>query len=360
VSFQPEPTAGRDRGGMDHVGKVVPGWLSEGHRATLCRVARRAGFGSVPNGELLAINDAGATVGTMLGGSGDRLLHDVSADMFKGADPRAARTVEADVHGAAVVAAGLACGGHATLVVQLADRIPAAFWGELANHRPVTLTTVVTEDEPSVVRSRVYLDQRPPDGTTGKAALDEHTDELSRQLLAAGESAVQVIDADGQAVLVEAFIPSPRLVIVGSGDLAEAITAQAELLGWGSRVAADTASATDALQWAGPSAALIVLSHDPHVDALVMASAFSHDVDYVGALGSHRTQLRRSERLRALGVSDDDIARIRGPIGLDLGGRQPSHVALAVCAEILTSRTGRSARPLAERLVRDPTPAAGG
>jgi xanthine dehydrogenase accessory factor len=99
-----------------------------------------------------------------------------------------------------------------------------------------------------------------------------------------------------------------------------------------------------------------VLSHDPHVDTLVMASAFTRDVDYVGALGSRRTQLNRSERLRAMGVSDDDIARIRGPIGLDLGGRQPSHVALAICAEILTNRTGRTARPLAERLAADPTP----
>ena len=91
----------------------------------------------------------------------------------------------------------------------------------------------------------------------------------------------------------------------------------------------------------------MVLRHDPDVDALVMASAVTREVRSIGALGSCRTQQSGSERLRALGVSDDDLARIRGPIGLDLGGRQPSHVALAICAEILAGRTGRDGRPLA-------------
>jgi xanthine dehydrogenase accessory factor len=324
-------------------------WLAAGQRATLVRVARRAGFGSVPNGELLALSDTGDAVGGLLGGSADDLVREASRDMFDGATA-GATTVSAEVHGPAAAAAGLACGGQATLVVELAERIPGEFWNALAEHRPVTLTTLVRVSDPDVVSSRVRVEDGPAIGTTGDEALDARTDESGSRLLASGESGAELLDASGTAVLVEAFVPQPRIVIVGTGDLADAITAQAELLGWEARTCRGADSASSALQWAGPSAALVVLSHDPTLDALVMTDAVARDVSYIGALGSRRTQLNRIERLRDLGVDEDEIERVRGPIGLDLGGRQASHVALAICAEILTSRTGRSARPLSDRL----------
>jgi xanthine dehydrogenase accessory factor len=340
------------RTGADEVGRAVLAWQATGRQAALVRVARRVGFGSVPNGELLALNDAGERVGSVLAGSADDVVREASSDMFRGDGP-GARTVVAEVHGQRAASAGLACGGEATLVIELARHIPQAFWRALAEHRPVTLTTVVSGAGTVLVRSRVAVDGRSAVGTTGHGGLDAESDDVARRLLEAGESGAMVLDAAGEAVLVEAFVPVPRLVIIGAGDLVQAITAQAELLGWEARPCADPTAASTALQWAGPSAALVVLSHDPAVDALVMTDAIAREVTYIGALGSLRTQQGRIGRLRELGVAEDEIARVRGPIGLDLGGRHPSYVALAICAEILASRTGRSARPLSDRLRND-------
>ncbi|HXW39383.1 MAG TPA: XdhC family protein, partial [Acidimicrobiales bacterium] len=292
-------------------------------------MARRVGFGSVPNGELLALNDAGDTVGSLLAGSADEWARDVSLEMFRGEAP-GARTFSVEVHGPRAAAAGLSCGGQATLVVELAKYVPQDLWNALVEHRSATLTTVVRGSDPAVVCSRVCVDGHPGVGTTGDPVLDDETDSVGRQLLDSGEPGVRLLDASGEAVLVEAFVPQPRLVVLGAGDLAEAITAQAQLLGWEARTCPDVASASTALDWGGRSAALVVLSHDPAIDAAVIRDALAAKVTYIGALGSRRTQLSRAERLRNLGVSDADIERVRGPIGLDLGGRQPSHVALAV------------------------------
>jgi hypothetical protein len=84
----------------------------------------------------------------------------------------------------------------------------------------------------------------------------------------------------------------------------------------------------EALAWAGASAALVVLSHDPHVDVAAIAIALDRGVPYIGAMGSRRTQSRRMERLQALGRSETEIDRIHRPIGLDLGGRSAPEVAL--------------------------------
>lgn len=80
------------------------------------------------------------------------------------------------------------------------------------------------------------------------------------------------------------------------------------------------------------------LSSQPDLDAPVLVAAISRAVGCVGALGSRRTQQLRADLLRSLGESDPDVGRIHGPIGLDLGGNRPKHIALAICAEILAGR----------------------
>jgi len=103
------------------------------------------------------------------------------------------------------------------------------------------------------------------------------------------------------------------------------------------------------LEWAGTTGAVVVLSHDPHVDTPALEEALRSGVSYVGALGSRSTQSKRTERLLASGVAQVDIDRIHRPVGLDLGGRRAPEVALAIAAEILATHHGRDARPLSTR-----------
>jgi len=92
-----------------------------------------------------------------------------------------------------------------------------------------------------------------------------------------------------------------------------------------------------------------VLSHDPKFDEPAIAEAFRRGARYVGAVGSRKTQAERRSRLREAGVGDEDLARLRGPIGLDLGGRASAETALAIMAEIVADRYGGSGTPMVQR-----------
>jgi xanthine dehydrogenase accessory factor len=96
----------------------------------------------------------------------------------------------------------------------------------------------------------------------------------------------------------------------------------------------------------GPRDAVCVLTHDPKFDVPAIVSALRTDVGYLGAMGSRRTTAERDERLRAEGVTDDELARIMAPIGLDLGARTPEETAVSIVAEIIAARTGRAAPSL--------------
>jgi xanthine dehydrogenase accessory factor len=96
--------------------------------------------------------------------------------------------------------------------------------------------------------------------------------------------------------------------------------------------------------------AVVVLSHDPKIDEPALLAALGSDSGpaYVGAIGSRRAQDDRRARLRAAGLGDDQLARLHAPIGLDLGGREPAEIGLAIVAELVAERHGRSGGPMRE------------
>ena len=99
----------------------------------------------------------------------------------------------------------------------------------------------------------------------------------------------------------------------------------------------------------GPDDAVAVLTHDPRFDEPAIVEAIRRGCRYVGAMGSRRTQAERRERLRERGLTDDEVERLRGPIGLDLGGRAASETALAILAEVVAERRGGSGAPMSLR-----------
>ena len=99
----------------------------------------------------------------------------------------------------------------------------------------------------------------------------------------------------------------------------------------------------------GPNDAVAVLSHDVKFDEPAIVEALRRGCRYVGAVGSRKTQADRRARLREAGVSDADLDRLRGPLGLDLGGRAPAETALAILAEIVAERYGGTGTPMKER-----------
>jgi xanthine dehydrogenase accessory factor len=249
----------------------------------------------------------------------------------------------------------LACGGTVTVVLHDAGALPAGFWSKVVDGRSVAIVSVGEPASPTDSRAveslsaSLSVSDVDVTGSLSDPEIDSEAVAAGRDLLAGARPAGSVVEARGRRLVVQAIVPEVRLLVVGSGDLASALLRQGELLSWHVSVFDDAASATEAIPSSGPGDGVIVLSHDPALDTLALTAALASDAAYVGALGSRRTQTARRQRLLGLGMSGAEIGRIHGPAGLDLGARTPEEIALAICAEFLAIRSGRSGSSLRGR-----------
>jgi xanthine dehydrogenase accessory factor len=170
------------------------------------------------------------------------------------------------------------------------------------------------------------------------------------------------------AVFIQSFAPPPRMYVFGAIDFASAVARAGKFMGY--RVIVCDARAVFATRERFPSAdeivvawpdeflktaevdgrsVIAVLTHDPKFDVPVLQEALKTSAGYIGAMGSRRTHDNRTARLKEEGVTDEQLARISSPIGLDIGARTPEETAIAIAAEIVALRTGHSGGRLAER-----------
>ena len=196
----------------------------------------------------------------------------------------------------------------------------------------------------------------------GPPELAAHADELIRG------ARNGTLELEGRTVFAEVYGPPPRLFVYGAVDTAEALAAAAKLLGWKTVVADARAKfatrermrSADELIVAWPeeaftqvapdhATAIVILTHDDKFDLPALELALASDAFYVGLIGGRRNQERKRERLREAGVSEDAIARIAGPCGLDVGADSVPETALSILAEALAARNGRSGGPLRDR-----------
>jgi xanthine dehydrogenase accessory factor len=180
-----------------------------------------------------------------------------------------------------------------------------------------------------------------------------------------------VVDQEGDRVFVEVLGPPPRLLVFGAVDTAEALCAAAKLLGWRTVVAdarrrfatRERIPSADELVVAWPEEAMaqiqpdhdtavVVLTHDDRFDVPALVGALATDAFYIAALGSRRNQERRRELLREAGASEDELERIAGPAGLDIGAHSPAETALSILAEAVARRAGRAGGPLKDSTAR--------
>ncbi|HTT88232.1 MAG TPA: XdhC family protein [Acidimicrobiales bacterium] len=323
---------------MEDLAEEVRRRAAVGDDLVIGRVVRVEGFSTLAAGLVVVDGDGGVQGGVLAALAGQQLAQAARRVLVSPpTSPIGELTV--DIGDKEAVAAGLACGGRVELVLQAAAAIPSQLWDSLVARAPVAMLTRMPGQEAAVVCAG------------GRAFGQAMPDELlacAHEALRAGVSSNRVVEQEGSRVLLEAWVPEPRLVVIGGGELLDAIRDQAALLGWETRGSDGLTGLDGLLDWSGQSAALIVLSHDPHIDVPALASGLTRGIAYVGALGSRRTQSRRVEQLTGLGVEPSDLARMHRPIGLDLGGRRAPEVALAIVAEVLACHYGRSAKPLLE------------
>src|ERR687890_669993 len=225
----------------------------------------------------------------------------------------------------------------------------------LAEQSPVAVATVIQGPE-GYLGGKVLVFPEDHTGTAGNAELDKAVVETARGLLEGGRTETVHLGPRGQrrmedvAVFIQSFAPPPRMYVFGAIDFASAVARAGKFMGY--RVIVCDARAVFATRERFPSAdesVIAVLTHDPKFDVPVLQEALKTPAGYIGAMGSRRTHDNRTARLKEEGVTDEQLARISSPIGLDIGARTPEETAIAIAAEIVALRTGHSGGRLAER-----------
>jgi xanthine dehydrogenase accessory factor len=281
-----------------------------------------------PVGSKLVVAESGAMEGSVSGGCVESEVVLVAEDVLAGGAPR---LLTYGITDDMALGIGLPCGGEIDVFVEPLRESDA----------DVVLTVVAGEG-------------------VGERLSDPQLVEQARRR---GRS--HVIQLEGRTVFAEVHGPPPRLLVYGAVDTAEALCRAAKLLGWHTTVAdARGRFATrdripgadellvewpdDALAHVEPdyATAIVVLTHDDKFDLPLLQAALATDAFYVGAIGSRKTQSRRRERLLEAGLTEEELERIHGPSGLDLGADTPAETALSILTEALAVRAARPGTPL--------------
>jgi xanthine dehydrogenase accessory factor len=331
-----------------------------------------------PPGASMLVGEDGTAVGSVSGGCVEGAVYDLAQSVMESGQPVLQRYGVSDDDAFAV---GLTCGGILDVYVEKVSQETFPELGEIAADieagRPVALATVIEHPDPSWLGRRLVV--RPgedPVGSLGSPRADDAVRDDAMGLLAAGHNATLTYGPDGERrgegmrVFVWAFAPKPRLLVFGAIDFAAAVARVGAFLGYHVTVCdARPVFATHSrfpeaddvvVDWphrylqaeheAGridPRTVVTVLTHDPKFDVPLLEVALRlPEVAYVGAMGSRRTHEDRLARLREAGLTEDELARLSSPIGLDLGARTPEETAISIAAEIIAGRWGGSGQRL--------------
>ena len=314
---------------MKDVLPAIERWFDEGLRVATATVVATERSAPRDPGAVLALSERGDVAGSVTGGCVEPAVYEEARDVLEGGAPRLLTYGIADEEAFEV---GLSCGGTVHIFVARAEpQIVRPLAEAIAAGRSIALATTVT----------------------GPNAGVQHLVEPARE--------TALVEEDGERVFVASFAPPPRMYVFGAVDHAGAVARIGRFLGY--RVTVCDARARFATAERFPDAdelvvdwpdrflaaapvdertAIVVLTHDHKFDVPLLTVALRTPAAYIGAMGSRRTTDERADRLRAEGVTEEQLARLHAPIGLPIGARTPEEVAVAVAAE-LVSVTRRAA-----------------
>ncbi|MEU6794582.1 XdhC/CoxI family protein [Nonomuraea wenchangensis] len=341
-------------------------WYRSGLKFGLATVVSTFSSAPRPPGAAMAVR-GDEVVGSVSGGCVEGAVFELAGDIDT---PVLQRYGVSDDDAFAV---GLTCGGIIDILVEPISIETFPQLGEVAAsieaHEPVAVATVVSGPGRIGARRIIWPDRA--SGTLGVRRLDEAVDDDARGMLAQGATGIRRYGGEGErrlddlAVFVHAFAPPPRMLVFGAIDFAAAVARVGKFLGY--HVTVCDARPVFATQKRFPDAdevvvkwphdylatvevdertVICVLTHDPKFDVPLLEVALRTAAGYVGAMGSRRTHEDRLARLREAGLTEEELSRLRSPIGLDLGARTPEETAVSIAAELIQLRWGGTGRPL--------------
>ncbi|PBC56242.1 XdhC family protein [Rhodococcus sp. ACPA1] len=310
-------------------------------------------------GAAMAVSQSGEVIGSVSGGCVEGALYETALEVL--ADGRSRtdvfRVTDDDAFGV-----GLTCGGTIEVFVQRVDRTSFPQFVELADRiREGNPVAVVTDTSAEYPTRHCVLSRHEQFGDLS-IARDDVAD--VKRGLDSGDSAVYVVEVPGRAnstrtLMVEVFVPLPRMYIFGAIDFAAALCRLGAFAGYhvtvidARPVFATPARFPDAddivVMWphkfleSAPidrRTVIAVLTHDEKFDLPLLERALRSHAAYIGAMGSRPTHERRVKALRERGLSTADLARLHSPIGLDLGAQTPEETAVSILAEMMKTIRG--------------------
>lgn len=332
-------------------------WQSAGMPFTVATVVAVSGSAPRQPGAAMAVAADGEAVGSVSGGCVESAVYELCREVL------ATGTSMRETFGYSdddAFAVGLTCGGVIEVFVSPAP--PAVIVEAVHSGAEVALAQVLDS-----AGTYLMVGEQGVCGTTGFSDVDTVVADEASAMLDLGATGLRSVRCrPGTDVFVASFARAPRLLIFGAIDYAAALARAGKLLGYRVTVCdarpvfATPARFPDAdevvLAWPHSYLAstdvdqrtvICVLTHDAKFDVPLLEVALRLPVAFVGAMGSRRTHVDRLRRLREVGLREDELARLRSPIGLDLGARTPEETAIAIAAEFISVRRGGSALPLA-------------
>ncbi|MEO7001708.1 MAG: XdhC family protein [Ktedonobacterales bacterium] len=348
---------------MREVVADIARWRAEGKRVALATVVSMVGSAPRGLGATLAASDAGEISGSVSGGCVEPAVIEEGMRALRTGKPKLLSFGITEEQNLEQI--GLSCGGEIRVFVQA---LQDADWQPLAQAlhaaQPVVWATVINGSADHMGTTATWVDAGASSHSV-PSALGPAADGIAAGLLQHGESGIQTLPATSpdatsgqpEEVFFSVLPPQPTLIIVGAGHAAIPLTRIAKVVGYKVIVVdAREAFATPErlpdvdellVEWPDEAlahlpltgaTAIAVLTHDEKFDVPALKVALNSPAGYIGAIGSRGTRERRDRRLREIGVTDEQIARIHGPIGLSIGAKTPEEIAVAILAEIIASR----------------------
>jgi xanthine dehydrogenase accessory factor len=352
---------------------TVIDWLREGRRVAAGLLASVDGSAPLDVGASVYIDEGGSVEGSITGGCVESAVAQEALEIIEtGGAPKLITYGISDELAGTV---GLMCGGIVHVFVHElrgdARDVTIAALEAVLEERPAAVATLLDGEQAG---NKLYVDGEHHVGSLGgPSLLEKNVEGEARGLIQQGRTTIRTFGEDGASlgtglrVHVTAYAERPRMMIFGAIDFASALAPLAKNVGYRVTIAdprkaflssARFTSNSDAIEaWPeqalegmtlGPRDAVLVFTHDPKLDVPALTAAFATGAGYIGALGSRKTTADREVRLREAGATEADIARVYAPCGLDIGASTVEETAIAVLAEIVASRAGRSGVPLRE------------
>lgn len=359
--------------------RLLP-WWEAGQSVAMGTVVATWRSAPRPAGASMLVSEDGEAVGSVSGGCVEGAVYELGQQVLESGEPVLQRYGVSDDDAFSV---GLTCGGILDIFVESVSRESFPELGEVAADieagRPVAVATVIEHPDPDILGRRVVV--RPGESHAQTLSISPRADDAitddARGLLATGRNATLTYGPDGERrgegmrVFVSSYAPKPRMLVFGAIDFAAAVARVGTFLGY--RVTVCDARPVFATKSRFPDADEVVVSwphryveaeiaqgaldsrtvacvltHDPKFDVPLLEIALRTQFAYIGAMGSRRTHKDRLDRLREAGLTEDELARLSSPVGLDLGARTPEETAVSIAAEIIALRWGGRGERLTE------------